>query len=172
MIECDPSPSVDVMKVAWPAAFTFPEPMVDAPSLNITVPVGVAVAVVIMVAVKVTGCPTPDGLADELTVVVVVACVTDCVSAAEVLAANVVFAAYEAVIVCTPAVRSTVVKLAIPVAFSVPVPIAAAPSKKVTDPVGVPEPLLTVAVKVIDCVNVAGLAEEVTVVVVAMPFTV
>lgn len=82
-----------MVKVACPAAFTMPEPTIDAPSLKFTCPVGVAVAVVLTVAVKVTGCPTPDGLADEVTAVVVVACVTDCVSTADVLPANVVFAA-------------------------------------------------------------------------------
>ena len=68
--------------------------------------------------------------------------------------------------------RSTVVKVAVPEAFSVPVPIAAGPSKNVTVPVGVPEPLVTVAVNVMDCVNVTGFAEVLTVVVVAIPFTV
>lgn len=63
------------------------------------------------------------------------------------------------------------VKVAVP-ALSVPVPIEALPSMNVTVPVGVPELLPTVAVNVIDCVNVAGFAEETTVVVVAIPFTV
>lgn len=93
MIECGPAPRSEVVKLACWAAFKVPEPRVDAPSLNTTAPVGDAVAVVLTVAVKVTGCPTPDGLADELTAVVVVACVTDCATTAEVLPANVVFAA-------------------------------------------------------------------------------
>ena len=150
MIECGPGPSREVLKVACWAAFSVPDPRLDAPSLKVTRPVGYAAAVVLTVAVKVTGCPTPDGLADELMAVVVVACVTDCATTGEVLPANVVFAAYDAEIECTPAARSTVVNVAVP-ALSVPVPMAAAPSKKVTVPVGVPPIPVTVAVNVTVC---------------------
>jgi hypothetical protein len=50
--------------------------------------------------------------------------------------------------------------------------MAAAPSKKVTVPLGVPDPLLTVAVNVIDCPNDAGLRDDCTTVLVGTPFTV
>jgi hypothetical protein len=72
---------------------TLLEPNRVAPSWNLTGPVGVAVAALSMVAVNVTDCPTPEGLADETSVVVVDARVIDCAIAAEVLPANVVFAA-------------------------------------------------------------------------------
>lgn len=70
MIECEPSVRLEVKKVACPAASTVPKPIVDAPSLNVTVPVGVVEALV-TVAVNVTDCPTPDGLADEVRAVLV-----------------------------------------------------------------------------------------------------
>jgi len=54
-----------------------PVPSVVAPSRKVTVPVGVATVVLpVTVAVKVTLCPKTDGLADEATVVVVLAFVT------------------------------------------------------------------------------------------------
>lgn len=52
-------------------------------------------------------------------------------------------------------------------AVSVPLPMEAAPSKKFTVPVGVPAVLVTVAVRVMDCAKLAGLAVEASVVVVA-----
>src|ERR1043166_1659626 len=64
--------------------------------------------------------------------------------------------------------REEVEKVATPDAFSVPVPSEAAPSMKVTVPLGVPVPAwpgLTVAVKVTDWPEAAGFAEEATVVV-------
>ena len=66
------------------------------------------------------------------------------------------------------------VKVATP-PLSVPVPNVAAPSLKVTVPLGVPLPgdaAATVAVKVTDCPNTEGLAEETTVVVVLAALTV
>jgi len=51
-----------------------PVPRVTVPSRNVTVPVGVATVVLpTTVAVKVTGWPKTDGLADEVTLVVVLA---------------------------------------------------------------------------------------------------
>lgn len=52
-------------------------------------------------------------------------------------------------------------------ALNVPLPIDVAPSKKLTMPVGVPAPLLTVAVNVIDWAKLAGLTEVARAVVVA-----
>jgi hypothetical protein len=71
---------------------------------------------------------------------------------------------------CTATVRSEVTKVALP-ETSVPVPMAAAPSKKVTVPVGVPEPLLTVAVNVTGFPNTAGFCDVATDMVVAIPLT-
>lgn len=87
------------------------------------------------------------------------------------LPAKVVFAAYDALMVCTATLRSEVLNVAWP-ETRFPVPIAAAPSKNVTVPVGVPEPLLTVAVNVTAFPNTAGFCDEVTEVLVAIPFTV
>ena len=55
--------------------------------------------------------------------------------------------------------------------LSVAVPMTFAPSKNWTVPVGVPVPV-TVAVKVTACPAVDGFAEELTAVLVALPFTV
>jgi hypothetical protein len=49
--------------------------------------------------------------------------------------------------------------------------MAAAPSKNVTVPVGVPEPLVTVAVNVIEVPKEAGVDEVPTLVLVGIPFT-
>jgi hypothetical protein len=65
-----------VVNVAMPADIV-PVPRVTVPSRNVTVPVTVATVVLpVTVAVNVTLCPNTDGLADEATVVVVLACVT------------------------------------------------------------------------------------------------
>src|SRR5438093_9233709 len=55
-----PSASDDVVKVAWPDAFSVPVPSVVAPSLNVTVPVGTPPAEV-TVAVNVTDPPGTEG---------------------------------------------------------------------------------------------------------------
>src|ERR1700738_4446849 len=72
-MECDPTVRVDVVKVAWPLPSTDPVPKVEVPFLNVTVPVGTPLpgGVAVTVAVKVTGWLKTDGLAEELTVVVV-----------------------------------------------------------------------------------------------------
>ena len=41
MIECDPTDSVEVLKVATPLLLSVPVPRVVEPSLKVTVPVGV-----------------------------------------------------------------------------------------------------------------------------------
>ena len=123
------------------------------------------------VAVKVTVCPTADGLADDVSAVAVAPCVTDCATAGDVLPAKLPFAEYVAVIVCTPGVRSAVGNVVCP-AERVPVPMAVAPSKNVTVPAGVPEPLVTVAVNVMLVPKEDGFRDEASVVLVAMPFTV
>ena len=66
------------VSIAVPAADRGLVPMVIVPLRNVTVPVGVPApgAVTVTVAVKVTACPTEDGLADEATVVVVLALLT------------------------------------------------------------------------------------------------
>lgn len=77
VIECDPAVRDEVVKVAWPLMSTLLDPRTVAPSWKLTVPVGVAAAALLMVAVNVIDCPTPDGLAEETSVMVVVAFVID-----------------------------------------------------------------------------------------------
>ena len=73
MIECEPTASVLIVNIAWPEPFRVPVPRVLGPSLKVTAPVGVPAAglFAVTVAVKVTDCPDTDGLAEELTNVVV-----------------------------------------------------------------------------------------------------
>ena len=75
--------SADVENVATPPD-SVPEPIVAAPSLNVTVPVGVP-APELTVAVKVTLWPKTDGLAEEVRAVEVAAPLTVWVRALEVL---------------------------------------------------------------------------------------
>ena|SRR5579884_1223411 len=85
-----PTLKLDVEQVACPEPLRAcaPQPvMVAPPSLKFAVPVGVPAPgrLAVTVAVKVTLCPKTDGLADELTVVVVLAWFTVCVRTALVL---------------------------------------------------------------------------------------
>ena len=82
-----PTDSVEVVNVAWPLPFNVPVPIGVAPSLNVTVPVGVPAPgkVADTEAVKVTDCPSLDGLLLEVTAVVVAAWLTVCDSAVDVL---------------------------------------------------------------------------------------
>ena len=76
-----------VVSVACPVASSVTEPIVVAPSLNVTVPVGVPApgAEAVTVAVKVTDCPETDGLTEEASAVAVAALLTIWLRAAEVL---------------------------------------------------------------------------------------
>ena len=78
--------SAVVLKVATPP-LRVPVPNVAAPSLNVTVPVGVPApgATAATVAVNVTDWPNTEGLADEVSEVVVLAMVTVCETVLEVL---------------------------------------------------------------------------------------
>lgn len=69
-MECEATARVEVVKVAWPVPSRVEVPNVVAPSLNVTVPVGVP-PLDVTVAVKVTDWLNTEGLAEELTVVVV-----------------------------------------------------------------------------------------------------
>src|SRR5438093_9609943 len=145
--------------------------MVLEPTWKVTVPVGVPAPglLAVTVAVKVTDCPDSDGLAEELTSVVVLAFFTVWVSVVEVLPLKVALPPYDAVIGCEPTASVLVTNVAWPEAFRVPVPSMLEPSLKVTVPVGVPAPLgfaVTVAVKVTGCPDTDGLIEETTPVVV------
>src|SRR5437763_14566523 len=77
-MECDPTLSEDVAQRAWPVLRERLLQLVMAvpPSMKVTFPVGVPAPglLAVTVAVKVTDCPDTDGLAEELTAVVVPAC--------------------------------------------------------------------------------------------------
>ena len=75
MIECDPSASADVARVATPET-RVPGPSAVAPSLNVTVPVGVPATEPLTSAVNVTVCPTAAGLLSAVTVVLVPGSIT------------------------------------------------------------------------------------------------
>src|SRR6266404_3839182 len=83
VIECEPPASEDVVKVAWPPLRALVASAV-APSLNVTVPVGV-VLVPVTVAVNVTDWPNTEGFNEEVSDVVVLALLTDCGRAVEVV---------------------------------------------------------------------------------------
>lgn len=72
VIECEPALKADVANVALPA-LRGPLPMEFAPSRNETVPDGAPGEVLLTVAVNVTDWPVKDGLADDVTDVVVLA---------------------------------------------------------------------------------------------------
>src|SRR5262245_22535192 len=96
------------------------------------------------------------------------ALLTVSVSVLEVLVLKLPSPPYTAVIECEPTPNAEVLNVACP-PLRVPDPSVAAPSLKVTDPLGVPLPgalALTVAVKVTDWPDTEGLLDETTVVVV------
>src|SRR5207247_320158 len=121
LIEWEPTASVLVTNVAWPEPFRVPVPRVLEPSLKVTVPVGVPAPglLAVTVAVKVTDCPDSDGLAEELTSVVVLAFVTVGVSVLEVLPVEVAPPPEEAVVGCGPTASVLVTDVAWPAAVVV-----------------------------------------------------
>lgn len=129
--------------------------MFVAPSKKSTVPVGDPEAVEI-VAVKVTFCPTDEGLMEDANDIVVEA-FTTWVNAGEVLEALFASPLYVAVILCEPAAKDEVFKVALfPERLTVPRLVT--PSKNCTLPVGV-DPV-TVAVKATLCPVAEGLMED------------
>src|SRR6476619_4412722 len=106
--------SVDVLNWADPPAFRVTGgPAFDPSMTNWTVPVGIpeAGATGPTVAVNVTVCPGVDGLADDVTVVVVLALLTAIAPLVPVMAALTVSVP---VMVCGPAVLSVALKLPAP----------------------------------------------------------
>jgi hypothetical protein len=89
-----PAAKLEVVRpavVVFPVVLTFTGLPALVPSItNWTAPVGVPIPGVetLMVAVKVTAWPDIDGLAEELTAVLVLALPTACVRAVEALAAK------------------------------------------------------------------------------------
>src|SRR2546422_3843516 len=92
--------------------------------------------------------------------VVPVPWLTVCVSAADVLLVKLLLPVYVAVIERVPALTAEVVSEAVPL-LSVAVPSSVDPSKNCTLPVGVPLPLVTVAVNVTDWPYVDGFKDDV-----------
>ena len=172
VIECDGGLTARevVVNVATSEPFSVPVPSVVAPSLNVTFPVGVPApgATAATVAVKVTDCPNTDGLAEEVTVVVVLAWFTVCDTVLDVLVPKLVSPPYTAVIECEATESAAVANVATPDPFSVPVPRVVAPSLNVAVPVGVPPVPVTVAVNVTDCPKTEGFCEDVSVVVLGL----
>jgi hypothetical protein len=149
VIECVPTVSIELAKVAIPLLFNVPVPSVVVPSRKLTVPVGMPEVLDVIVAVNVTGEPL-DAVAAELTNAAVAAAkVMVSVTAAEVLGAKLALPLYFALIEWVPPVSVDIVKVATPPLFNVLVPSAVVPSRKLTVPVGMPLlPDLTVAVHV------------------------
>src|SRR5438045_1683018 len=108
-----------------PEPLKVPEPSDVAPSLKVTVPMGVLELPPVTVAVKVTDAPAPEGFGDELTTVFVLAALTVCVMAGEVLELKFESPLYWAVIGWFAVLRVFVVKVAVvtpPVVEAVPCP--------------------------------------------------
>src|SRR4051794_40415785 len=89
-------------------------------------------------AVNVMGGPAMDGLLEEMSVVVVEALLTVCEVTLDVLAPKLASPEYLMVIACVPTLSADVEKLDWPAPFSVVEARAAAPSRNVTVPLGVP----------------------------------
>ena len=151
MIECVPTNSVDVAKVATALPCNVPVPSTVVPSRNVTVPVGVLEVPDVIVALNVTAAPLEAEAAELTNAAVVAVFAMASVNTAEALPAKVALPEYLAVIECVPTVSADVVKVATAPLFSVPLPIMVVPSRKFTVPVGVPEVL-----DVIVAVNVTG----------------
>jgi hypothetical protein len=119
--------------------------------MNVTEPVGTLLpGFCVTVAVKVIPVPTFTLAALAISAVDVGTRLTVTVTAFDVLAALLLSPPYTAVIECGPTASVAVANAATPAPFSVPVPSIAAPSIKVTVPVGVVPPVggVTVAVNV------------------------
>ena len=133
---------------------------------NWTVPVGVLApgAVMLMVAVNVTLWLEIDGLAEETSTVLVLALLTICVMAVELLAVKFASPPKEAVMIWLPTAKLELVKLAVvapPLVLSAPWPMLVPPSEKITTPVGLTEPLpVTVVVKLTLWPHTDGLTED------------
>ncbi len=96
----------EVVSVATPELFTVPPVPGSAvePSMNVTLPVG-TVAVPSTVAVNVTDAPDDMGLENAVMVVVVLALLTSCETAADKLGLLIVSPLYCPVMECVPALR-------------------------------------------------------------------
>src|ERR1051325_5639426 len=140
--------------------------MAVVPSLKVTVPLGVPLpgATAPTLAVKTTAWPNTVGLVELVNVVVLLSALTTWLRADEVLVLKFPSALYTAVIEWVETERAEVTKVTTP-PLSVLVASEAAPSLKVTVPLGVPTPgktALTVAVKVTFWPKTDGFCDETT----------
>src|SRR5712691_238329 len=162
-----------VLKVAWPL-LRVPVPRMVVPSLKVTVPVGVPVVAGVTVAVKVTDCPETDGFAEEAPCVEMPPLLTVCARGADMRVLKLLYPLYCVVMEWEATDRAPVLKVAWPL-LRVPVPRVMVPSLKVTVPLGMlttGATVLTVAVKVTDCPETDGFAEEETLVELSVLLTV
>src|SRR2546427_58808 len=118
--------------------------MLTPPSWKSTVPVLVpdAGAVAVTVAVKVTFCPTTEGLIEEASEVLVLSLFTVRVRGADVLELKLVSPLYTAVMRCAPAENAAAAQVAVPWTATgrAPQPAMVTPrSWKLTVPVLVPD---------------------------------
>ncbi len=156
---CAPTLNDGVVNMAEPLLRATGEPRLLPPSLNCTVPVAVPG---VTVAVKVTDWPKTEGLLFEVTVVEVLAWFTVCVGKEPVLPAKLVSPLYTAVMLCVPADKDEVARVAVPLLNVTGKPRLLPPSLNCTVPVAVPG--VTVAVKVTGWPKTDGLLSEVTIV--------
>jgi hypothetical protein len=90
VIECVPTVSVEVVKVATALLLSTPVPSVAAPSRKVTLPVGVPEPLDVMVAVNVSGLPLVAEAVEATIVAVVAAAATEVM--VSVIAADVLLA--------------------------------------------------------------------------------
>jgi hypothetical protein len=138
--------------------------------MKVTDPVGVP-APDVTVAVNVTDWPYVEGFGAAVRAVEVVAVDTVWVSVLEVLVAKVGAPLYWATTGWAPMVKVLVLNVATPLPLRLTVPTFDPSMLKVTDPVGVPAPDVTVAVNVTDWPTAEGLRLDVRAVVVVAATT-
>jgi hypothetical protein len=107
-----PVPRVERSKVADPLIKDAVPSTVFAPCLKVTVPVAAPLYCPVTVATKLTVWPTVEGLGLEFRVIVVPALATDCDTPKDMLVAKFAFPTYAAVMLCVPADRLPVAKVA------------------------------------------------------------
>src|ERR1035438_1672090 len=172
-MEASPTARVEVLKVAIPLPFNVPVPRVALPFLNVTVPAGTPPpgAVAATVAVNVSDWLYTEGLADELTTVVVAALFTVWAAAFPLLFPHPVPPVKVAVMVWLPTARAVVLNDARPDPFTGTFDAQTVePSVKVTVPTGTPPLEVVVEVKVTDWPKTEGFGEELAVVAVVYMF--
>jgi hypothetical protein len=171
VIECVPTESADVDRVATPESLVAALPSDVLPVSNVTVPASQPAG--LTVAVRTTDWPKVDGSADDFSDVLVLALFTTCDSAVDVEAVQSERnpGAKAAVIECVPTDSADVYSVATPPWVSA-VPSETLPSLKVTvPPVHTSAADVIVAVKVTFCPTVDGFADDFSEVAVLAGFT-